>query len=176
MWMRGLDKGRSFVTTGPMLFVTVNNLEPGHVFHQSVNTASYTVTGSARSIAPLECIEIVVNGRVVRNVKAENLEVLTGGYCNIINEKINIDNSSWIAIRCFEGQPDGRIRFAHTGVFHVKIEDRPLRARKAEIDFLITRMQRQIKRNEGVLSEKALNEYRKALEIYQKIARTAKRD
>jgi hypothetical protein len=173
MWMRGLDKGRSFVTTGPMLFVTVNGFEAGHVFRQSANTAGYTIAGTASSMYPLECIEIVVNGRVVRKIKAENAEMSLGGYCSTLNEKINIDNSSWIAIRCYERQTDGRVRFAHTGVFHVKVEGRPLQVRKVESDFLIKRMRRQIKRNEGVLPEKALDEYRKALEIYQKIAKAA---
>ncbi|MCA9140533.1 MAG: hypothetical protein KDB00_27365, partial [Planctomycetales bacterium] len=31
-WMRGLAAGRSFVTTGPMLYATANGHDPGHVF------------------------------------------------------------------------------------------------------------------------------------------------
>src|SRR5262245_31979889 len=31
-WMRGLNDGRSFVTTGPMLFVQLGGQPPGHVF------------------------------------------------------------------------------------------------------------------------------------------------
>src|SRR5207302_2008407 len=31
-WLKGLNAGRSFVTTGPMLFVTLNGHEPGHRF------------------------------------------------------------------------------------------------------------------------------------------------
>src|SRR4030095_8612816 len=31
-WKRGLDAGRSFVTTGPMLFARVNDRDPGEVF------------------------------------------------------------------------------------------------------------------------------------------------
>jgi hypothetical protein len=55
----------------------------------------------------------------------------------------------------------------------MEVEGKPLRPRKEETDFLIKRMQDQIKRNEGVLPEDALGEYRQALEIYKGIARSA---
>ena len=109
-----------------------------------------------------------------KTVEAENVEMPSGAYSNRINENINVVTSSWIAIRCFERRTDGRFRFAHTGPFYVKVEGKPLQARKAEVDFLIKRMQKQIDRNEGVLPEEALNEYHQALEIYQKIAQSAK--
>jgi hypothetical protein len=175
MWIQGLNEGRSFITTGPMLFVTINGFDPGHVFRQSAeNTATYSVIGTAKSIYPLECIEIIVNGRVAGTVEAENVEMPSGAYSSRINENINVVTSSWIAIRCFERRTDGRFRFAHTSPFHMKVEGKPLQTRKAEVDFLIRRIQKQIDRNEGVLPEEALNEYHQALEIYQKIAQSAK--
>ena len=173
-WMQGLDEGRSFVTTGPMLFVTVNNFDAGHVFKQAGQSAEiYSVAGTAQSIHPLERIEVVVNGRVAKTVPARSRKMPSGAYSCKINEKINVASSCWMAVRCFERRPDGRCRFAHTAPFHVDVEDKPLRPRKEEIDFLIKRMQDQIKRNEGVLPEAALGEYRHALEIYKGIARTA---
>ncbi|MHC4890876.1 MAG: CehA/McbA family metallohydrolase [Planctomycetota bacterium] len=174
MWIQGLNEGRSFVTTGPMLFVRINSFEPGHIFHQPAEfAATYSVVGTAQSIYPLERIEIVVNGRVAKTVEARNIQMLSGAYSNRINENMNVATSSWIAVRCFERRPDGRIRFAHTGPFHVEVEERPLQPGKAEIDFLIKRMQEQIKRNEGILPEEALDEYRQALEVYQTIGRSA---
>ncbi len=173
-WMKGLDEGRSFVTTGPMLFVKVNNFEPGHIFQQSGGTTTYSVSGSAQSVHPLGRIEIMVNGRLARTVKAENRKLPSGAYSCRIDESIDVAASSWIAARCFEQRPDGRCRFAHTGPFHVEVEGKPLVPRKAEIVFLIDRMQKQIERNEGVLPEESIDEYRKALSIYQRIARSAK--
>ena len=175
MWIQGLNEGRSFVTTGPMLFVTIDSFDPGHVFRQPAgNTATYSVIGTAKSIYPLECIEVIVNGRVAKTVEAENVEMPSGAYSNRINENINVVTSSWIAIRCFERRTDGHFRFAHTSPFHVKVEGKPLQARKAEANFLVRRVQEQIDRNEGVLPEDALNEYHQALEIYEKIAQSAK--
>ena len=174
-WMQGLDEGRSFVTTGPMLFVTINNFEPGHIFSQpNRDTGTYSVAGIAQSAYPLERIEIVVNGLVAKTLKARNIQMPSGGFSSKINEKIDVSSSSWIAVRCFEARPDGRTRFAHTGPFHVEVEGKPLRPRKAEIGFLIKRMQEQIERNKRVLPKEALDEYHRALKIYQTIAVSAR--
>ncbi|MHC4088528.1 MAG: hypothetical protein ACYSU5_25475, partial [Planctomycetota bacterium] len=167
--------GRSFVTTGPMLFVNINSFVPGHIFRQSnEGTVSYLVDGIAQSTYPLERIEIVVNGLVVKTVKAQNIKTLSGSFSSRINEKIEVASSSWIAVRCYERRLNGRTRFAHTGSFHVEVEGKPLRPRKAEIGFLIKRMQEQIERNKRVLPKEALDEYHRALKIYQTIAKSAR--
>ncbi|KPK39160.1 MAG: hypothetical protein AMJ65_11915 [Phycisphaerae bacterium SG8_4] len=173
-WIQGLDAGRSFVTTGPMLFVKVDNVGPGHVFHQTGGIKTYSISGTAQSIHPLGAVEILANGRLAKTVEVRNKKLSSGAYSCKIDESIDVAASSWIAVRCFEQRPDGRCRFAHTGPFHVEVEGRPLVPRKAEIDFLVERMQTQIKRNEGILGEESLDEYRKALTVYEKIARSAK--
>jgi hypothetical protein len=175
MWMQGLDEGRSFVTTGPMLFVTVNGFDPGQTFIKSnKQTTTCSIEGTTQSAYPLGRIEIVVNGLVAKTIKARNIQMPSGAWSGKINEKIDVSSSCWIAVRCFESRADGRIRFAHTGPFHVEVKGKPLRPRKEEIGFLIRRMQEQIERNEGVLPKEALDEYRQALKIYQKIARSAR--
>jgi hypothetical protein len=174
-WMQGLAEGRSFVTTGPMLFVTVNGFDPGHVFSGSKKQkTTYSIVGTAQSAYPLERIETVVNGLTTKTLKPRNTQMASGAWSSKINEQIDVSSSCWIAVRCFEHRPDGRIRFAHTGPFHVEIEGKPLRPRKVEIDFLIRRMREQIKRNEGFLPKEALDEYHRALKIYQRIARSAR--
>lgn len=176
-WVRGLNEGRSFVTTGPMLLVKINNFEPGHIFSQpDRGTGTYSVAGVAQSAYPLERIEIVVNGVVAKTLKTQNTQTASGAWSSRINEKIEVASSSWIAVRCFEARPDGRIRFAHTGPFHVEVEGKPLRPRKQEIGFLIKRMQEQIERNKQVLPKEALDEYHRALKIYQKIAESARQE
>jgi len=173
-WMRGLDEGRSFVTTGPMLLVKVNGFDPGHVFKQpGKNAATYSLTGTAQSIYPLDSVELVVNGRVAKTIEPENRLMPSGAYSAAFDANAEIASSSWMAVRCIERRPDGRIRFAHTAPFHVEVEAKPLRPRKAEVDFLIQRMQEQIDRNKGVLSEDALDEYQRTLGIYRSIAQSA---
>jgi hypothetical protein len=118
-------------------------------------------------------IEIVVNGEVARTVKAANREIAGQGYESPIHEKLTLDQSSWLAVRTFEDRPDKRVRFAHTAPFHVEVPGKPLRPRKAEIEFLISRIEGELARHASVLPEPALEEYREALRIYQRIARSA---
>lgn len=174
-WMRGLDEGRSFVTTGPMLFATVNDHDPGHIFQQTGRSpVRYSIAGRIQSAHPLRPIEIIVNGRVTKMPKTQNQRLRSGAYLNRFKTTVDVATSSWIAVRCFEGRPDKRPRFAHSGPFHIRVKGSPLRPEKAEIEFLIERMRQQIRRNEDVLGAEALQEYRQALQIYQDIARQAR--
>jgi hypothetical protein len=173
-WLRGLNDGKSFVTTGPMLFVEVNGQDPGHVFKQQDKVQTYQITGSTASAVPLERIEIVVNGAVVQKPKPANRPTKAGAFESTIDARISIGESSWIAVRCFENRPDKQVRFAHTGPFHIQVAGKPLRPRRQEVEYLIERVADQIKRSSGVLPQAALDEYREALRVYKEIGQTAK--
>jgi hypothetical protein len=174
-WVRKLNEGRSFVTTGPMLFARVNGLDPGYTFRASAQEQqAFSISGTAESACLLQRIEIILNGQIAKVIRPENKNTQSDAYHSRFSESIAIDASSWIAVRCFEARPDKRIRFAHSGPFYVNVKGKPLRPRRAEINFLIKRMERQIARNKGVLPEEAVEEYRLALRIYKQIAESAK--
>ena len=121
-WMEGLGAGRSFVSTGPMLFVQIDGQAPGATIRREGSEAgSCRVTGTAVGPGPLRPIEIVVNGRVVDRIPAANRKTERGGYESPIDAAVELDGSSWIAVRVFEDRPDGRIRFAHSSPVHVEV-------------------------------------------------------
>ncbi len=153
-WLQGLSAGRSFVTTGPMLLVEAKG--PGPV----------RVAGAAESASPLSRIEIVVNGEVARSVKPANRETARKGYESPIDESIPLESTSWVAVRCFE-EKEGRARFAHTAPRHFPVPGKPLRPRRADVEYLVRRVEEQIARSTGVLPEPALDEYRQALAAYR---------
>jgi hypothetical protein len=169
-WMRGLDAGRSFVTTGPMLLAQVNGQGPGSRLIASPNTATHRVHGSAESAVPLDRVEIVVNGRVAATIQPRNAPTASGGYSSEFDESVPLDGSGWIAVRCFERRADQRIRFAHTAPVHIDVPDHPLRPRREETTWIIDRVERELARNTGVLEPSALQEYQDALRIYRDIA------
>ncbi len=174
-WVRGLNAGRSFVTTGPMLLVRVNGFEPGHTFQSAAGgDREYRVTGRTASAQPLDRIEIVVNGEVARTLKPANRKMENENFESPIDEKLIIDGTSWIAVRCFEDRPDKRVRFAHTGPFHIDVAGQPLRPRRAEVEFLIKRVEDQLNRSAKLLPETAVEEYRAALEVYKGLAKNAR--
>jgi hypothetical protein len=173
-WVKALNEGRSFVTNGPLLMITVDGKDMGHHFQQKPNTArTYHVSGEAASTVPLDRVEIVVNGKVVRTLTPENRKSPGGGFVSRVEARIPIAGSSWLLVRCFESRPDRRVRFAHTGPVHINVPGHPLRPRREEIAFLIDRVKAEIARSEGVLPTEALTEYREALQTYETIARSA---
>jgi hypothetical protein len=170
-WLDGLNRGRSFVTTEPMLFVTVDGHPPGHTFKQTEPAdRTYRVRGSIVSAMPLTKIEIVVNGQVVRAVAPANRKTDAGGHESAIDEFVPISGTSWIAVRCFEQWTTGRFRYAHSSPVHIDVPGKPLRSRKAEIEYLIRRVEEQIARCRGVLPPEAMAEDEEALKVYQEIA------
>jgi hypothetical protein len=107
-WFEGLRSGRSFVTTGPMLFATVNGQPPGHIFSNSPAQAEYRVQGRVESSHPVSRVEIVVNGEVVKTVEPQSVASDTGSLKSAFDEMIPLNGSSWIAVRCFEDVPRKR--------------------------------------------------------------------
>ncbi len=71
-WMTGVKAGRTFVTTGPMLSLTVDDARPGATLERREGDVLRVVVeaqGHATDV-PLRDIELVVHGQVVRAVSA----------------------------------------------------------------------------------------------------------
>ena len=168
-WIKGLGAGDSFVTTGPMLLVEFNGQRPGTIFQDQ---KSAVVTGTAESPVPLDRIEVIVNGDVVRTIKPANTPTKTGGFSSAIAETLPLPHSAWVAVRCFDAPPSERFRYAHSAPAHYEI-DGPVRPKRREVTYFIDRMGQEIARNHKVLSAEELLEYRKALNIYFELEETA---
>jgi len=168
-WLKGLDIGRSFVTTGPMIFAKVDGQQPGFRFIQSPSKHTAQVEVEAIWDHPIEKIECIVNGKVVTTFSGSNHPTETGAYRSVFTTKVPIQGSSWIALRCFGEPESGRTRFAHTAPWHFMNPDEPLLPAIEEIDFLIHRVQSQIERSRNTLPVEAITEYEKALDIYKAI-------
>lgn len=177
-WLRGLKQGRSFVTTGPMLLATIDG-QPAGTTRRWSGSQPLTVNVKLQSLSqrPVERIEILVNGRVVKTVPGrQNREVAERSWHVTSELPVTLTESSWIALRSIEPQPDGRQRFAHTAPWYFSHADEPIRPRRQQIDYLVEQVTREIERNREVLSDEALAEFQQALRIYQQIAERAHPD
>ena len=88
--------------------------------------------------------------------------------------KVELDESAWVVVRCFERHTEDRVRFAHTNPIFVDFPDSPIRPRKAEVSYLIKRMQEEIERNRAVLTGASLDEYREAERFFKAVQKTAR--
>src|SRR6185369_9770425 len=149
-WINGLKAGRSFVTTGPMLFATVNGEDPGYGFKSIVRAKDhqrFSVKGEVMSAEPIGRIEVVVNGDVIRTTHTASRRGQSGAYESSFEETVEIEGSGWIAVRCWEERGLGRFRFAHTAPWFVEVEGRPLRPRREEAEFLVNQVEAEITRS-----------------------------
>jgi hypothetical protein len=173
-WFAGLDAGRSFVTTGPMLLVEVDGNKSDVLLKADADQRRVHVKGAAHSAGPLDRIEIVVNGAIAKTLQPANHKTSAGGYETLIDAEVTMPSSGWMAVRCWEPRPGNRLRYAHTAPWHVAIDGMLLRPRRVETDFLIHRVTSQIERSKSVLPPAAMAEYERALAVYRDIAKRAR--
>ena len=111
-YLEAVRRGRSFVTNGPLIKFTVGGAEAGGTVNAKVNqTIEWKL--EAVSIAPVEKVEILVNGKVVWNSQG-----LSEAGSKIFNGKINAPDGGWIAARIYGGATKPPMSdsypFAHT--------------------------------------------------------------
>jgi TolB protein len=96
-WMAGIKAGRTFGTTGPLLFLTVDGKEPGSEIALSAGErASLPVHAEAVSIAPLDTLDIVVNGKVAATARPTVREGVTRV---TFDGAVEIPDGGWIGAR-----------------------------------------------------------------------------
>ncbi len=167
-WMRGLSAGRSFVTTGPMIFAQADGKLAGETFREK---RSYALECKIVSEEPLETIDMIVNGAVAQGFEPQNARAGGTAFENVVSTRFTPWGSSWVSWRCFEKRPGGRFRFAHTAPWHFEIAGEPLRPRWDEINWLTTRVREEIARSQGIAPPELIQEYEEALKKYEEIGR-----
>ncbi len=173
-WMTNLDAGHSFATNGPLMDVRFSNQLPGTIWQKSSGENQVRITGTIESVAPLKSIEVIRNGEIAGTVELKPEHTPAFAYRYRLDVPVNVKGSGWVALRCFEDLPGGKVRFAHTNPVFVDVTDQPLKPRRRDVEFFVQRMDEELKRNEGILSREALAEFAKAREIYAGILATAR--
>lgn len=116
-WLEAVKKGRSFLTDGPLLFFEVNGLQPGGIVHlDGKKKRVVEVNCKALSIYPMDSVELVKNGEVIRKWHLNHAKRFQGK-C-----RINIKTSCWLALRTYrerKGSSGRKELFAHTNPVHV---------------------------------------------------------
>jgi TolB protein len=68
-WLAGLKAGRTMATNGPLLGFTVEDRGPGEDIALAASGGTLRFKGFLRSSVPVDRVEIVMNGKVVRTVR-----------------------------------------------------------------------------------------------------------
>jgi predicted TIM-barrel fold metal-dependent hydrolase len=101
-WFRSLKDGQSFVTNGPMLFTKF-----------TTHGGKVDVEVDARSREPIDRIEIIGNGQLLRVVRPQN-------EAREFRQTVTVEtgNHSWLAVRCWQRDVPG-FRLAHSAPYRL---------------------------------------------------------
>jgi TolB protein len=93
-WLEAIKRGRTFFSTGPLLLLTVDGREPGEEIAVTATAPTrMRVKADVVSIAPVETLEILVNGDIVQTVRATDpLKVA-------FDSDIDVPLGGWVAAR-----------------------------------------------------------------------------
>ncbi len=92
-WLEGLRAGRTLATNGPLLGLSVNGAEPGaELGLSSAGTLRYR--GFLRSAVPVDHVELVMNGEVVRRFEAG-----PGGMSADFEGELPVAGDGWLLLR-----------------------------------------------------------------------------
>ncbi|MFN7875604.1 MAG: CehA/McbA family metallohydrolase [Pirellula sp.] len=182
-WLDGLRRGRSFVTTGPMLTAKINGELSGHIFQRSGDqSGDFTWEANVVSPDPITRVELIVNGKVTHSVTPEQSRNEQGAWQwsskgtidYPLTKKLMQDaGSAWVVLRTWSDQPDGRKRFAHTGAWYIEVDGQRMQPPVEQIDYLMQLLDASLEKQRGVLTAEAISEFERARETYRQIQSTA---
>jgi hypothetical protein len=125
-WIEGLREGRSFVSNGPVLELSVNGRGLGAVVALD-GPAEVRVRARARSQWPLDRAELILNGKVVAQLPLKSTDRLDAQF----EQPVRIERSGWLALRANgPAHPDNPAgpSYAHTSPIYFQVRGRPVAA------------------------------------------------
>ena len=93
-WMDAIKRGRTFFSTGPLIFLDVASKQPGDEIIVASNASpTLRVKAEVNSITPLDSLQIIVNGDVVRTIPATDRARI------VFDGDIAVPQGGWVAAR-----------------------------------------------------------------------------
>lgn len=130
-WFEGLRQGRAFVSTGPLVELTVDGRMPGDTVAIPAGGGAVEVVGRVQSITPLESVVLIFNGEPI-----EKIALSADRKSALVRKSLRVDRSGWFHLRA-EGSPSERFpldtAFAQgfTNPVWVAVGGQPVRNRAA---------------------------------------------
>jgi TolB protein len=103
-WLRSLKRGNTFASNGPLLGFTLGGRALGDELRLPAGENKIKFTAWLRSIVPVDHLEVICNGRVVRDLKLsddhENVDAVDA------EDTIPISQSGWCLLRAWSDKAE----------------------------------------------------------------------
>jgi len=134
-WMAAVKKGRTFMSTGPLIFIDVDGHQPGDEIKVAADASpNMHMKVDVASIVPVDSLQIIVNGDMVKTIArtgADSGKISFDG-------QIPVPDGGWVAARVIGGKSKligDDYAFAHTGPVYVVRGGKPY-VRASDVQFL----------------------------------------
>jgi TolB protein len=173
-WLANLKRGRTFATNGPLLGFTLGNRELGDELRLPAGTHEVNFKAWMRSIVPLDHLDVICNGQVVRELK------LTGKRESADEEgKLPVSSTGWCLLRASSDKAEYPVLdlypYATTSPVYIKVEgDKPHPREDASyfiawIDQLTTAAQANKDWNTEIEKTTVLDQLSRARKVYEEM-------
>jgi hypothetical protein len=136
-WANAVRRGRSFATSGPLIWLAVESHPPGDEIHLKKGRGTLEIEAWAQSNQPFHELQIVVNGTVV-----DSDTYPSGTNQARLQTKLRLKGNAWVAARCvsqykwfYSGAPS--FIAAHTSPVYVNVTDQWVPSQE-EASFMLT--------------------------------------
>ncbi len=141
-WLESLREGKSFITNGPMLGLTVNDKNVGEIVFAK-NNDKLKIAGRGYARRDFQQIELIKNGKVIETIPTQYKD---GHYVAVLDKNIEVDGPAWFALRIplfttmhydrpepgFPGFNEfGMPLFAHTSAVYIRVNGRDVFLKQA---------------------------------------------
>jgi hypothetical protein len=126
--LQALAQGKTFATSGPLLFFTVDGKECGETIRLfSDDKKAIRIISRLKSIEPIESFEIIHNGKIIKQVLL-NGKIPDPVLESELNLEIYPEKSGWLAARTLYFNQNRFVRQAHTSPVYVLVDNKPIKS------------------------------------------------
>jgi hypothetical protein len=133
-FLAGLKAGRTFVTNGPLLSLTVQGIDPGDEL-QLRRGARLSVRVTLKSIVPMDHLELIENGKVVASLPLAGERTTAD-----TTLQLAVERSGWLLLRAWGDGPRAPVLdmypFASTSPVYITVADGQVRSREDALFFV----------------------------------------
>jgi hypothetical protein len=124
-WIDAVRAGRTFITNGPLIFLSVDDGAPGSVLSAPVQGRRVRIHAWAQSAVPFDNLEVLVGGEILASKSASGNRLAAELYA-----EVDVKDPTWVAARCWSAArlPDGQCAYAHTSPVYIELDGRQAQA------------------------------------------------
>lgn len=135
-WIAALKAGASMATNGPLLVLAVDGQQAGGEIHLPDTKQTVNYSGFLRSAVPVDHLELVQNGKVVKS-----FETADGQTSADVSGNVTVEESGWLLLRAWSDQANPKTLdiypYATTSPVYVTVRNKRPRSRE-DADYFIT--------------------------------------